>query len=182
MSRIKSAWEIALEKTEGLEVDEARLHSDSLVLEGKALAGKYLNNMEMSYEELEKSLAKVSPQDMALVKNGLAQVVLSNITLPSDLTFKMRFERLADIARATDSRAGDTMDRLTQFLSGYLDEKENYVKSIEQQLTAAMRDNPDSVDPSKFSQIVQQNLKRLDAQYQGTLDSTKETLKELFGV
>ena len=182
MSRIKSAWEIALEKTEGLEVDEARLHSDSLVLEGKSLAGKYLNNMEMSYEELEKSLAKVSPQDMALVKNGLAQVVLSNITLPSDLTFKMRFERLADVARATDSRAGDTMDRLTQFLSGYLDEKENYVKSIEQQLTAAMRDNPDSVDPSKFSQIVQQNLKRLDAQYQGTLDSTKETLKELFGV
>ncbi len=182
MSRIKSAWEIALEKTEGLEVDEARLHSDSLVLEGKSLAGKYLNNMEMSYEELEKSIAKVSSQDKGLIKNGLAQVVLSNITLPSDITFKMRFERLADVARAIDPQAGDTMDRLTQFLSGYLEEKENYVKSIEQQLTAAMRDNPDSVDPSKFSQIVQQNLKRLDAQYQGTLDSTKETLKELFGV
>ncbi len=182
MSRIKSAWEIALEKTEGLEVDEAKLHTEGLVLEGKALAGKYLNNLEMSLDELKNSLAKASAQDRDLMKNGLAQVVLSNIALPSDLTFKMRFERLSDVARAVDAQAGDTMDRLTEFLTGYLEEKENYVKSIEQQLSAAMRDNPDSVDPSKFSQIVQQNLKRLDAQYQGTLDSTKETLKQLFGV
>lgn len=182
MSRIKSAWEIALEKTEGLEVDEARLHTQGLVLEGKALAGKYINSIEMSLDEVKDALSKASPDDKALMKSGLAEVVLSNITLPSDLTFKMRFERLADVARVLDGQAGDTMDRLTQFLSGYLDEKENYVKSIEQQLTAAMRDNPDSVDPSKFSQIVQQNLKRLDAQYQSTLDSTKESLKELLGV
>jgi len=182
MSRIKSAWEIALEKTEGLEVDEARLHTQGLVHEGKALAGKYINSIEMSPDELKTCLAKASAQDRDLVKKGLAEVVLSNITLPSDLTFKMRFERLADVARAVDEQAGDTMDRLTDFLSGYLEEKENYVKSIEQQLTAAMRDNPDSVDPSKFSQIVQQNLKRLDAQYQSTLDSTKDTLRQLFGV
>ena len=38
MARIKSAWEIALEKTQDIEIDETKYRTDKLTKEGMALA------------------------------------------------------------------------------------------------------------------------------------------------
>ena len=52
MSRIKSAWELALEKTKDIEVDEAKYRESTLEKDGMALAGRFLNSVEMSQDEL----------------------------------------------------------------------------------------------------------------------------------
>ena len=38
MARIKSAWEIALDKTQDIQIDEAKYRSDTLLKDGMALA------------------------------------------------------------------------------------------------------------------------------------------------
>lgn len=171
MSRIKSAWELALEKTEGMTFDEEKLKTDSLIKEGMALAGSYLANIDMSLDQLKQKLSQVKPEDMATFRKGMANVVISNIVLPQDALYSMRFERLCQVAGVLDSASGDSLMQLKEFLDGYLQQKEEFAQSIQQKLQA------DQVDPSQFSQIIQQNLKRLDAQYQETLDRTKQTLE-----
>lgn len=177
MSRIKSAWELALEKTEGMTFDEEKLKTDSLIKEGMVLAGSYLANIDMSLDQLKQKLSQVKPEDMATFRKGMANVVISNIVLPQDALYSMRFERLCQVAGVLDSASGDSLMQLKEFLDGYLQQKEEFAQSIQQKLQAAMRENPDQVDPSQFSQIIQQNLKRLDTQYQETLDRTKQTLE-----
>lgn len=171
MSRIKSAWELALEKTEGMTFDEEKFKTDSLIKEGMALAGSYLANIDMSIDQLKQKLSQVKPEDMVTFRKGMANVVISNIVLPQDALYSMRFERLCQVAGVLDSASGDSLMQLKEFLDGYLQQKEEFAQSIQQKLQA------DQVDPSQFSQIIQQNLKRLDAQYQETLDRTKQTLE-----
>ncbi|MGX8685971.1 MAG: hypothetical protein ACSW73_04005, partial [Spirochaetales bacterium] len=163
--------ELALEKTEGMTFDEEKLKTDSLIKEGMALAGSYLANIDMSLDQLKQKLSQVKPEDMATFRKGMANVVISNIVLPQDALYSMRFERLCQVAGVLDSASGDSLMQLKDFLDGYLQQKEEFAQSIQQKLQA------DQVDPSQFSQIIQQNLKRLDAQYQETLDRTKQTLE-----
>lgn len=177
MSRIKSAWELALEKTEGMTFDEEKLKKDSILRDGKALAGGYLSNVDMSIDQLRQKLAQVKAEDLPVFRKGMAEVVISNIVLPQDALYSMRFERLCQVAGVLDEAAGESLAQLKDFLDGYLEQKEEFAQSIRQKLQAAMRENPDQVDPSQFSQIIQQNLKRLDAQYQETLDRTRQTLE-----
>ena len=54
MARIKSAWEIALEKTQDIEIDETKYRTDKLTKEGMALAGGYLNNTDQKLDEVVK--------------------------------------------------------------------------------------------------------------------------------
>jgi len=177
MSRIKSAWELALEKTEGMTFDEEKLKKDSLTKEGMALAGSYLSNIDMSLDQLKEKLAQVKAEDAPLFRKGMANVVISNIVLPQDALYSMRFERLCQIAGVLDPASGENLVQLKDFLDGYLEQKEEFAQRIKQKLQAALQENPDQVDPSQFSEIIQQNLKRLDAQYQETLDRTKATLE-----
>lgn len=179
MGRIKTAWELALEKTDGMKFDEAKLRADSLSKSGMALAGKYLSGPEMTPQDLAKALAEVPDADRELFRKGMADVVISNIVLPQDELYAMRFERLAHVAASLSNEGGETLRQLKAFLDSYLQEKENFIRSMQKQLQDAMKENPEGMDPSRFSTIIQQNLRRLDAQYQETLDRTKENLKKV---
>ena len=46
MSKIRSAWEIALEKTENIEVDRDRLRREENIRKARSLAGSFLNGDE----------------------------------------------------------------------------------------------------------------------------------------
>ena len=178
MGRIKTAAELALEKTEGMQFDEEKIRTDSLIRNGMTLAGRYLSTSDMTVKDLEKALSDVAQDDKMLFRKGVAEVVISNIVLPQDELYAMRFDRLADLAAVLNSKGGETLRQLRAFLDNYLLEKENFIKSIQSQLQDAMKQNPENMNPERLSSIIQQNLKRLDAQYQETLDRTKENLKK----
>ena len=54
MSKIRSAWEIALEKTEDIVVDKKKMLFDEAVKQVRALAGAYLNDDGSASEVVEK--------------------------------------------------------------------------------------------------------------------------------
>ena len=60
MGRIKSAWEIALEKTEAIEVDENKIRHNANIDAIRRIAGAYLLNEEDTEESTKNNLMKFS--------------------------------------------------------------------------------------------------------------------------
>ncbi|MFC2822314.1 MAG: hypothetical protein ACFN3H_06060 [Spirochaetales bacterium] len=182
MSKIKSAWEIALEKTQDIEMDESRYREDKLKKEGMALAGGYLNNTDRKLSETAAKFASYKGEDKALVKEGMANAILSNISLPSDDLFQTRFERLGNLvnlATGGNAQADSAMHQITDFLKQFIEAKNAFVERMKSQIQQAMENNPEGVNTSQYSQLISQNLKKMENQYSEALENTKETLKEL---
>ena len=182
MARIRSAWEIALEKTQDIEIDEAKYRNDTLLKEGMALAGGYLNNTDQKPDAVAAKYASYSPEDKAAVRSGMVGTIMSNIGLPSDDLYQMRFERNCDLVNLVtggDAQAAGLMHQIGDFLQQYLDAKGAFVDRMKAQIQQAMESNPEGVNSSQYSQIISQNLKKMDAQYGDALENTKEALRQI---
>ena len=182
MARIRSAWEIALEKTRDIEIDEQKYREGTLEKEGMALAGGYLNNTDKPFDEVVAKYSSYSPEDLAIVRKGMAGTIISNISLPSDDIFRLRFDRNCDLARlvsGNDPEVDGLMHQVGDFLQQYIDARAAFVDRMQQQIRQAMEENPESVNSSQYSQIISQNLKKMEAQYSDALENTKETLRQI---
>jgi len=184
MARIKSAWEIALEKTRDIEIDEAKYRTDTLQKDGMALAGGYLNNTDQKLDVVAAKYASYSPGDKAVVRSGMVSTIMSNISLPSDDIYQMRFDRTCDLVNLVtdgDAQADGLMHQIGDFLKQYLDAKSAFVDRMKAQIQQAMESNPEGVNSAQYSQIISQNLKKMDSQYGDALENTKESLIQLLG-
>ena len=184
MARIKSAWEIALEKTQDIEIDETKYRTDRLTKEGMALAGGYLNNTDRKLDEVAAKYASYTAEDLALVRTGMVNTILSNVSLPSDDIYQMRFDRTCDLVNLVtggDMQADGLMRQIGDFLKQYLDAKSAFVDRMKTQIQQAMESTPEGVNSAQYTQIINQNLKKMDSQYSEALENTKATLKEILG-
>jgi hypothetical protein len=181
MARIKSAWELALEKTKDIEVDESKYRAGVLEKEGMALAGKYLNDEQMTDQELAQKYNAYSAEDSAMVKKGVVNTIFANLGLPSDNLYEMRFERLVALVvlvAEEGSQAVSIIRQIGDLFAQFIKHREDFISRMQEQIKQAMQENPEQVNSNQYTQLIQQNLKKLDAQYQGALDNAKESLKE----
>ncbi len=184
MARIKSAWEIALEKTKDIEIDEEKYRTDKLGRDGMALAGGYLNNTDKTIEEVATQYASYKGEDLRLVREGMVGTIMSNIGLPSDDIYQLRFERTCDLVNLVtsgDAQAMGIMKQIEDFLAQYLEAKSAFVDRMKAQIQQAMENNPEGVNSQQYSQLISQNLKKMEAQYGEALENTKESLRQLLG-
>lgn len=184
MARIKSAWEIALEKTQDIEIDEAKYRTDMLEREGMALAGGYLNNTDQKLDIVAAKFASYEKKDLAVVRRGIVNTILSNISLPSDDIYQMRFDRTTDLVNlvtGNDMQAMGLMQQIGGFLKQYIDAKTAFVDRMKDQIQQAMENNPEGVNSAQYSQLISQNLKKMDAQYGEALENTKQSLRQILG-
>ena len=184
MARIKSAWEIALEKTRDIEIDETKYRTDTLTKEGMALAGGYLNNTDQKLDVVAAKYASYGKEDLALVRSGMVSTILSNVSLPSDDIYQMRFERTCDLVNLVtggDMQASGLMQQIGDFFKQYLEAKTAFVERMKAQIQQAMESNPEGVNSAQYSQIISQNLKKMESQYSDALENTKETLRQILG-
>lgn len=184
MGRIKSAWEIALEKTQDIQVDQAKYLSDKLEKEGMALAGGYLNSTDQTPDVLAAKYAAYSDQDRQTVRKGVINTIFSNLNLPTDDMYQFRFGRtceLVSLVAQGDMQAVGLMQQIGSFFQQYIECKKDFVDRMQEQIKQAMQNNPENFNSAQYTQMIQQNLKKMDAQYSGALDNTKETLRQLLG-
>lgn len=197
MSKIKSALELALEKTEGVKYDKENLKADNSRKEGKKLAAEFLQ----SYAEgepinLAKRLKDYSGKDLGWVKDGFFQVLVSNLILPLDESYTQRFQGISDgiLEMVKDKKnAGHILKQINQFFSQYLANQKQLVENLEAQYAPKLRQkekelarqlgteihlSPQS-DP-EFAGLLKKQLSHLEARYQEALMQVKEELKGLF--
>lgn len=198
MAIIKSAWELALEKTEALQVDPVKIKRDLKVKEGRQIAATFLNDIDATKEETEKQFAQFEGEDKQLVKEGMTLTLLSNLSLPRTAAFKDSFVKIVQlglIVAEGNEQAGELISQLEGFFSQYLENQDDLVERMKQQFgphleqkQAQLRKQygPNFIlrpeqDP-EFMKLLDKQLGQLDEQYTNILSQAKGQLKEMLGI
>lgn len=191
MAVIKSALELALEKTEGLSVDKEELRRKDLFTQGRIAAAKGLeegvDNFETALLAQEKALKK---PEYAIFTEGAAENLLSRIVLATDPASTANLGKAGDLLdRLTKKKAGARLQKITAMLQQYGTELGQLRAAIGQQLGPQLRQraqqqghNPATYvmekDPA-YLKVLAENLEPLRAEYQQGLDAIKTEIRGL---
>jgi hypothetical protein len=207
---IKSALEIAMERSKDIKVDEAALEANALRVEGKKAAGRFLEDPESA--PLFENLGKYPKDKRAWVREGMFEVLVAQIQLPTNEHSVMKLDVLSAgfsaLAAGTgtgllggvgsavaDKRVQALFQQLTGFFKQYLDDMKNVEQQIrkqwgpkirekERQMAARMGQDVriDPMSDPEFAAFYKQNVSAARAQYQGALDKAKEDLAAMLGI
>jgi hypothetical protein len=192
MGRIKSALEIALERTESVKSDKASIDQFEARQKGKRFANEFL---EDSGKNLEAELKKTPKEQRASFKQGLFDVFISQINLPASKEDEKRIEAVGRGLHAIipDSRFSGFYKQLTQLLSRYLDEVARYEEAIRRQYEPKLRQKEEElakrfgrqvqIDPfqdPEFLGFYNQHMNALKSNYQGAVDQAREEARRYF--
>lgn len=193
MGEIKSALELALEKTKDVKSDPKTLEAHEHRNIGKRLASRL---QEESDFDLKKELKQYSAERRTWVEDGFFGVVLASISLPSTEEELERLTVLRD-GLAVVLGGGRELQYLFEQVHGlfkqYLDNRQQLIEQIRQQYSQRMRQREEELsrqygtqvkmDPAsdpEFSKTMQDNLGRLREQYEGVLEQVRDELKRMF--
>ncbi len=190
MGLIKSALELAMEKTKGLEVDKEELRRKDLFNQGRVASAKALEDGADTFEAaLASQKTSLSQKDYAAFAEGAADNLLSRILLAADATSAATLNKVAELlGRLTGQRAGQPLQQISGLLQQYGTEVGQLKSAISQQLGPQLRQraqqsgaNPATYvmekDPA-YIKVLAENLEPLRAEYQQALDGLKAEIRK----
>jgi hypothetical protein len=192
VGEIKSALELALEKTKDVKSDPKTLEAHEHRNIGKRLASRL---QEESDFDLKKELKQYSAERRKWVEDGFFGVILASISLPSSEEELERLNVLRD-GLAVVLGGGRELQYLFEQVQGlfkqYLDNRQQLIEQIRRQYSQKMRQREEELsrqygtqvkmDPAsdpEFSKTMQDNLGRLREQYEGVLEQVRDELKRM---
>lgn len=195
MGKIKSAWEIALEKTEGITIDKEKMKYQSDVEKARRAAGSYMLADKADDEAFITNLKDIDPKAM---KEGLLMTADANISLPeSEEGNEERFRRIKTIiaiASDNNSNALALTDELIGFLNQYPLHRKDLVEKMKAQYKPILDEKSEKLskqygqdihltyeNDKEFMEAASKNLERLENQYQQTVRNAKAQLKQMIG-
>ncbi len=193
MGEIKSALEIALERTKSFEVNKDSVEANKFQKDGKSLVSKFLDDTTVNLEE---SLKKYDKKQTQWVKEGMFQVLLANLMLPQDQLVLTKVRRIGEafFLVTPDRRLlKSTFSQLESFFEEYMGEKDRLRESLVQQYAPRLKQKeeelskrmggPVNVDVNsdpEFVSLLRKALSQLDDRYQGVLNQAKDQLSSSF--
>ena len=191
MAKIKSAWEIALERTENIQIYREKLKKDDNIKKSRLCAGAYLNDEENKGESLVDDLKAINDDDA--VKKALKLTALQNLTLASDTVLTDRYERilyLISLCCGSNQNIMELANQIVGFCKQFPEHRKQLVDQLKEQFAPMLsqkaaqlkaqygQDVPVSLenDP-EFLKIANQQLERLQKQYDETLAEAKAQLE-----
>ena len=192
MGRIKSALEIALERTESVKTDKASIGLYEAKQQGKRLANDFLAEPS---KNLEGEIKKHPKDQQESVKQGIFDALIPQITLPANADDMQRIEAVGKGLQLliNNGHFTATYKQLIQLLSRYLNEAAQYDQAIRQQYAPKLRQKEEELsrrygrevrlDPfqdPEFIAFYNQNLNALKANYQAAVDGVREEAMRLF--
>lgn len=196
MGRIKSAWEIALERTENIVVDTEKLKYNDTVAKAKSITSLFINSEDKTFEDTLKSLNDL--EDKKAMYEGVITTSLQNINLPNGNEIDgraLKAKQLIDFLSQNQPQVCDLTSQICTFLSQYPEHKKQLIEQLKaqfeperQQKEAQLRAqygeeiNYTLEQDQEFIQIANKNLEKLAGQYEQTLEGAKEKLRSFFKV
>ena len=192
MAKIKSALEIALEKTESVKSDKGSIGQFEAKQKGKKLANEFL---EEKIKSLEDEIKKASKDEQASLKQGIFDVLIAQIILPG---VEEDLKRIENAGRGINAviggkRFAEIAKQLLQVMKQYLNEAAQYEEAIKRQYAPKLRQKeeelsrrlgrPVKLDPfqdPEFAAFFNQNMNALKGNYQAAADEAKEEATRLF--
>jgi hypothetical protein len=198
MAIIKSAWELAMEKTENLQADPKKIKKEQLVKEGRQLAATFLMDIDATKEETAKQYASYAGEEKDSVKEGMVITFLSNLSLPRSAAYKESFSKvleLGEIIGDGNEELKEMLGQLEGFFSQYLENQEDLIERMKQQFAPHLQQKQAQLqqqygpnftlrpeqDP-EFMKLLDKQLGQLDEQYTNILNQVKDQIKQILGV
>jgi hypothetical protein len=192
MGRIKSALEIALERTSGIKGDKAGIEQFEAKQRGKKLANDYLGDPQKSIADELKRCPKDCQESF---KQGLFEALVSQISLPAVKEDNNRIESAARGLQEviSNGRYSVLLKQLGQILAQFLDETAQYAEAIKRQYAPKLRQKEEElsrrigrevrIDPfqdPEFIAFYNQNMNALKENYQAAIEQFREETRRLF--
>ena len=127
MGKIKSALEIALERTESVKSDKGSIGLFEAKQKGKKLANEFLDGIQASggtTKFLEEAIKKEDGGAREYLKQGIFDVLLSRIALPAAKEDLKRIESAGQGLAAVigNKQFGEMVKQFNQVMNQYMDE------------------------------------------------------------
>jgi hypothetical protein len=192
MGKIKSALELALERTESIKGDRGSIDQFEAKQRGKKLANAFLENPK---DGLEGELKKCPKEELGALKQGIFDLLVTQITLPAVKEDQSRIEAAGKGIHAVmgDGRFAALYKQFLQAISQYLNEATQYDELIRRQYAPKLRQKEEElsrrlgqevrIDPfqdPEFIKLYTQTMNALKENYQGLVDQTREQATLLF--
>jgi len=192
MGRIKSALELALERTDSVKSDKASIGQFEAKQQGKRAANAFLENNGASLEE---AVQKAPKEQRDAVKQGIFDTLVSQIALPSSKDDERRIQSIGKGLGAviSDPKFTALYKQFIHAASRYLDETDQYVEAIQRQYAPKLRQKEEEVsrrlgrqvklDPfqdPEFVAFYNQHINALKETYQSVVEQVREQAKLLF--
>jgi len=191
VGRIKSALEIALEKTEAVIGDKSIISQFETKQRGKKLANEFLDDPKKTLED---EIKKCPKDEKSSLKQGMYDVLFNQLYVPDNEDELVRVEYAVKGLQLIlgDSRFNQMSKQLSQVLHQYMDEAAQYEEAIKRQYAPKLKQKEDEIakrlgrritlDPfqdPEFVTFFNQNMKALKDNYQAVIDQVKETASEI---
>jgi hypothetical protein len=193
MGRIKSALEIAMERTENVKSDKTSIGLFEVKQQGKKLANQYLAGTVAS---LEGELKKISSdEEKQSLQQGCFEVFVTQIALPAVPEDLKRLEAVGKglAAVISDKRFSMLYQQFMEAVSQYLQEISQYEEAIKRQYAPKLRQKEEElarrigrqvkIDPfqdPEFVAFYNQNINALKSNYVSLAEEVQEQARELF--
>jgi len=192
MGKIKSALEIALERTESVKSDKGSIGLFEAKQKGKKLANEFL---EGTVKSLEDEIKKESGGAQENLKQGIFDVLISRITLPAAKEDLKRLELAGQGLAAVigNKRFGEIIKQFYQIMNQYLDEAGQYEEAIKRQYAPKLRQKEEElsrrvgrqikIDPfqdPEFVAFYNQHVNALKENYQTAADQVRQEAALMF--
>ena len=189
MAIIKSALELALERTKDIEIDKEGLEIQKFRETGMKLVARAESEPDL---DIKAELARYKDKELAWLREGMRTVIVSYLGLPSGQDSIDRLDRIVPLMSLVASKPRE-MEKLVQemvtFLSQYIQQKDQLIQAVRQQLEASLRQKEDALfqqtgrrqrltiesDP-EFAKYLTMNLDKLQKQYTAALEPIREKL------
>jgi len=192
MGKIKSALEIALEKTESVKSDKGSIGQFEAKQKGKKLANQFLEGVVKSLQD---EIKKSPDDEKESLKQGIFDVLISQITLPLIKDDMKRIEAAGQGLSAIieSKRFAEIAKQLVQVMNQYLEEAGNFEEAVKRQYAPKLRQKEEEIsrrmgrkiklDPfqdPEFAAFFNQNIQVLKTNYQAAADQVREEAQNLF--
>jgi len=191
MGVIKTALEIALEKTENVKSDKPGIDQFEVRKRGKKLANAFLDGDVNIINEIKNTPSR----DRENLKQGVFDVLVSQIALPSAGGDEKRIEKLGKGLSAVinNNEFNEMYKQLTMLFAQYLQEVSQCEQMLRQQYAQKLRKKEEElsrrlgrevrIDPfqdPEFVTFYNQNMNALKANYESVVEQAREEAKRMF--
>jgi hypothetical protein len=189
---IKSALEIALEKSKNIKISEKDIERENCIEAGKKIAGQYLT--QKNYD-LISALKSYKRESKKYVLESIESVFLSDIVLPRNKETKKDIRKVLEgiVAIKEDKQTVSYIcGEIEQFLDSYIKTIEEYYRQLkkefqrqfetarkEMESQLGMKVKIDVESNPEFQKQFREIVSQVDSQYRNLLDEYKQRLKSV---
>ena len=192
MGKIKSALELALEKTADLKVDKEAVKKNNLIREGKISASSFLEKPDES--DLPERLKHYKGDEKDWFRTGALETFLANMTLPqveADLEKLETLSRAVVIVTGDKKNTSELFNQLKQLFQQFLSNMDQLEEGLKQQYQPQLRQKEMQLkqqtgqevhltadsDPD-FLKLLSEQFGRMEQQYNEVLKQAKDELRK----